>query len=490
MTYNANGQQIFTAVTGTSRTGIQNINGSTNVVLTTENTTWKGSQHPCGAYWGTVVTSGTSVYAIDGSLNIISNGDGTYSPLFGRGGNIVFPAIPFGTSVVLTGDSITANGYSITSTLSESTVQAFDNWALMFAGQPLRFIVNSIQAVGGQTSTTWIGTYAANVIAQNPSTVRILIGTNDLTTIPAATTISNIQSALNQNAAIGARTILVKILPRGSIAVPMNSTQLTAWLAVNAWIATQNSPTVLVLDLEAAIGAMDANHTLLPQFSDDVPALHPNQLGAFALGLLEQQLLTPYFSAGSILDTTNAAAGNYVTNGFFTGTSGAIANATGVMATNWVGQGSSAGGSTIVYSQVARSGGLGNWQQVVASGTYTGTGKQARITAGIVGLNLNVGDILQFVCEVQIDANPTNVISFFSSVVTSANDTVAVNFHQAQMAPTSSAWNGVMQSIPFVLSANATTLSVTIGALLADSAGTSNVAASMRVGRFAIRKLN
>jgi len=82
MTYNVAGNQILTSVPGSSYTGIQNVNGSTNVVLTAENTTIKGANHPCGALWGTVVTAGTvsSMYAKDGSMNIILNGDATYSP--------------------------------------------------------------------------------------------------------------------------------------------------------------------------------------------------------------------------------------------------------------------------------------------------------------------------------------------------------------------------------------------------------------------------
>lgn len=80
MTYNINGQLIYTTVPGTSYTGLQNVNGSTNIVLTAENTTIKGSQHPCGAMWATAVAGSTSYYAIDGSVNVVSNGDGTYSP--------------------------------------------------------------------------------------------------------------------------------------------------------------------------------------------------------------------------------------------------------------------------------------------------------------------------------------------------------------------------------------------------------------------------
>lgn len=94
MTYNADGQLIFKPVAGTSLTGLYAVDGSYNVVLTTENTTWKGLTHPCGAYWGTIVVDYGSYYAIDGTVNIISNGDGTYSPAFPMG-NASIPSSNF-----------------------------------------------------------------------------------------------------------------------------------------------------------------------------------------------------------------------------------------------------------------------------------------------------------------------------------------------------------------------------------------------------------
>lgn len=83
--YNANGQITLTPVVGSSITGLSAADGSYNVVLTTENTTIKGLHHPCGAYWGTVSSTQT-FYAPDGSMNITSNGDGTYSPTVSNAG--------------------------------------------------------------------------------------------------------------------------------------------------------------------------------------------------------------------------------------------------------------------------------------------------------------------------------------------------------------------------------------------------------------------
>lgn len=398
-------------------------------------------------------------------------------------------SLPFGSSLVVAGDSITANGYSTTSTLAQILIQAFDNWMLMFSNQPLRLIQGTNAGIGGNTSTQLRARYATDVIAKSPQVVRILIGTNDLTTIPAATTIDNIQYMLDQNAAIGAKTILIKVLPRGSVGAPMNGTQLTAWTAINAWIATKGSSTVKVLDLEAAVGAMDANHTMIPAMSDDAIPLHPNQLGAYALGKAEAAALAGVFSSGSILDATNNAAGNLASNGFFTGTAGSVTSATGQAADSWIGNGSTTGGGTVVYSKVARSGSVGEWQQIAVSGTYTGAARIARLTRTLTGLSLAAGDIIQFVCEVEADAGQVGVVAFTADVTTAA-DKMNVNKDYLSMTATSEAWTGVMQSIPFALSASSTTLGIEIGMVLKTTAGTDPVSGTMRVGRFAVRKLN
>lgn len=417
------------------------------------------------------------------------------------GAGVRFPPIPFGKSIVFAGHSLIANGFAVTSTQAQTLTQAYFIWMLMLAKQSLRLIAGSNAGVGGDTSAQLWARYATDVIAKAPGAVWINIGSNDLTTMLAGdvntpgTSIYYMNQMLLANAAVGAVTFLLKVQPRGSVAVPMNSTELVAWNGINAWVATQNSAMVKVVDLEPAMGNMDAKHTMIAALSDDVPALHLNQIGSYVVAKYLNTLLASCFSAGSILDTVNAAPGNYITNGFFVGNgTGNVGSgtppATGIVAPQWVGNGSSAGGAAVVYSKITRSDGFGEWQQVVASGTYTGSSKKPRVTAGIVGLSLNTGDLLQFVCEVQIDPNPTGVLAYCANVTTSAGDKLDVNFPATAMPPTTEGWSGVMQSLPFSLSANATTLSLDIGFILLTTATTDPVAGSMRIGRFAVRKLN
>lgn len=78
MTYNANGKLKLTIVSGAATTGCYAVDGSFNAVQTAENTTIKGSGHPCGAFWVTTAVNPTSCYAIDGSRNCVSDGGGGF----------------------------------------------------------------------------------------------------------------------------------------------------------------------------------------------------------------------------------------------------------------------------------------------------------------------------------------------------------------------------------------------------------------------------
>jgi hypothetical protein len=80
MLYNTSGKQIIKAVSGSTYTGLQAIDGSYNGVLSVTNTP-KGLYHLCGAYNIKVTTNVFSGWqAPDGSMYVIDNGDSTYTP--------------------------------------------------------------------------------------------------------------------------------------------------------------------------------------------------------------------------------------------------------------------------------------------------------------------------------------------------------------------------------------------------------------------------
>lgn len=399
--------------------------------------------------------------------------------------------LPFGATIVAAGDSITAQGFSATSTTSNVLVRGLFGWGLTFARNPFRLIAGSNAGVGGNTSQQLRDRYVTDVTSKAPGVVVLLIGTNDLTSVNPSVTLANIDWMISANIGINAHTFLMKVLPRGSIASPMIGVQLNAWEAVNAGIVARASAKVTVVDAEPFIGNMDANHTMLPGISTADDFLHPNQLGAYLAGKALSASFLSKASTGSILDTVNNAAGNLVTNGFVTGTAGTIATATGQVATSWIGQGSTAGGATVTYSKVARSDGFGEWQQVEASGTYTGAGKVVRLNRAInvTGL-LNAGDVVRAFCEIEVDAGATNVIAtrIFADFGGTAGSMTTLKEFSAELA-TAEAWSGVLASMPFTLAATPTNLNLDVGMLFKTTGTTDPVSARFRVGRIRVEKV-
>lgn len=163
MTYNTLGQLKLTVVPGTSYTGLYAVDGSQNVVLTTENTTWKGSQHPCGAYWGTLVTTPVLMaYAIDGSNYIVQNSDFSYALLKPQGSTT-------GRSNLLTNGNLLLNPINA----SPSTVQNGWLWTIGAGTGTVTWTSPSTTIMGDGTNISRFGTTTIPTIAGITYTVTV-----------------------------------------------------------------------------------------------------------------------------------------------------------------------------------------------------------------------------------------------------------------------------------------------------------------------------
>lgn len=78
MSYNTSGKLKLTVVVGNAYTGRYAIDGSFNAVQTSENTTIKQANHPCGALWVTTAVTPSNYYAVDGTINSVSDGGGGF----------------------------------------------------------------------------------------------------------------------------------------------------------------------------------------------------------------------------------------------------------------------------------------------------------------------------------------------------------------------------------------------------------------------------
>lgn len=421
---------------------------------------------------------------------------GITQSIVGADGGFTTPKIPFNSRIVYAGDSITANA---SSSLTNPALfpRGFAMWAQMHSGHRAFHGYRSNQGVGGNTSTQLLARFndILTELQLAPSGQRlchILIGTNDLGAISSTTTISNIGSMISQLRGIGSRIILMKILPRGTVASPMNATSLANWEAVNAWIATQTASDITVLDLEPIVGNMDANHTINTTYAPD--SLHPGPLGAFLIGEVVGAAINNIVNDGDILPTSasdplNALSG---ANPFLTGTTGTLSGGmTGTAPTGWTATGSFSGATTVrtmAASVLTHPQGYGQFAQLSFDFDYTGSNRVVRFSRSsgtITGFNL--GDTVEVLSEVQWNSPLTNIRSITFTLQSQNLISMGSSISDTVLAP--KAFNGIVRSKPFILTSNLTSSNIWLEAILSEAgASTFTANGTMRWGRCCLRK--
>lgn len=392
------------------------------------------------------------------------------------------PPLPFGALILPAGDSITDTATTGT-TLS---TRGFWPWALALLGNPFSMLPFGDAGVGSDTSAQLLARYDADVIAHAPDLVMLLIGTNDLGN--AVDTRANLAEMIARNRAIGARTLIGKIMPRGSVGVPMSAPMIAKWELVNAWIDTQAADDVVVWDAESAIGNGDAAHTMKMGHSHGGDNLHPNPLGAKVIGAVVAEALRPMIGRGPSIPTSNSEPGNLVSNAQMLGSAGSLSGlATGTLADSYIGD--VTGGAAASYAKIATDDGNGFWQEIVASGTYSGNGRYARLrhTLPVAGV-LTAGDRVEAMCEVDVAAGLTNIAAIYLQVSVTGQ-TVYANFPVTGSLAPDGPYRMVLRTLAFEIPVSVTEISV-IGAIaFANAASSTPVAATVRFRGMRLRKL-
>ncbi len=391
-----------------------------------------------------------------------------------------------GASFVAAGDSITDNGSVYNSTLVQTVPRGYWSWAYCADGRIVPD-VNPDAGVSGNRVADLAARYVTDVINQAPNLVFLLIGTNNVTDGTAASTIlTAIQSFVTQNRAIGAGTIIGRILPRGSVGVPMSAPQIAIWEAVNTGISAMATSDVQVWDAEPLIGSMNAQHTILAGHTTSEDLLHPNTLAAQKISSLVEPLIANWVAAGTGLFTSDNAVGNLLTGGFLPGTGGSNSGSTGQVATSWAATNSLTGGAAMACSKVARAAG-GEWQQVVLSGTYTGSNITSDISRTYT-IAVTAGQKVQSEFAFEIDGALENFST--SSLLCQFNGGSSIEV----MAPASAETAGpvgpytrVFRSIPLAAPIDYTSVTIRLRGYLLNQAGSANAAATFRFGALGLK---
>lgn len=401
---------------------------------------------------------------------------------------------PFNATLVSAGDSIS----QALATISPSVVNWYNtqtciqDWANVLGGSRFRVPQGGNQAVGGTTSTQIASTFTSVLAPFAPSIIFCNGGVNDIASLgsSAATILANWTSIVSQAAAMGAYLIILPILPTSAL----SGAQLTTKAAVNAGLAALASSRVGIIDITGFDYTLDCYPQVL-----GVPGelIHPNIIGARLLAQSMIQIINGIIPSGTILQTASDPL-NLFPLGFMAGTGGTLTSATGQVATGWTLDGSAAGGATVVGSKSANPAG-GSWQNVVISGTYTGSTPVVVFSSQNALAGVSINQLIEGTLAIEVDAGATNIdsvgvgILLFdgtfahqteSSLFQTNNANVNGGFNVAQFS------GGIARVMPVSMSA-ATPAFATIFviAYLRQNGSGSAVSGTFRIGQVGLRKL-
>lgn len=403
-------------------------------------------------------------------------------------------------TVVLWGDSITANSGPTTSGVTVSmNQQGYWTWCARRLGQRLRLVNNA--GISGQTSAQILARFATDVAAYSPGYVVILAGRND-GPIGSAATRANLAKMYDLAASIGAVVIACTLppynLPNGSTGQQVTdwTTQRLADNDTNSWIKRQQHARsgFYVADFTSAVSDISGNFDFPTTTAD---GKHPNAGGASRLGRVLFNVLDPIVPRLDVCATTGNDLANYVNiNPLMLGTAGTFdANGSGTLATNWkAGIGGTGGAYTV--SQVARTDLPGlKWQQLTVSTVGTGGAQVYQYVDTVNAAQLTAvkgdGNLYSAACEFQSDqlSAPVTVVGMsglalalfafdasFSRISSGYDMSAGGESYPVESIETS----GVMRTPPIPIPAGTVHLQVVV---------TLAAAGTVRIGRTSVHKV-
>lgn len=322
-------------------------------------------------------------------------------------GRPTFPAI------VAIGDSITAyNNTSANWTGAAGSrflswdMRGYLTWAMIETKQV--GVVYQV-GIGGTRSDEGLARFDTDVLSLKPHVVIEAYGVNDIHFGRTAEQIFADRLAMWQKAwDFGADVIATTVSSRSGPDPAFDATKLAELDRLNTMIrmfGSTNPRKFAVADWAAVV---TDPITMLPLNGMTYDGIHPSYKGGYAMG---KQLLEPLnkFLSNSVSRLAfTAGKGNLLDNGLMTGTAGtpAAPQVTGQVADGWGINPAETrpGNESTTCSKVARTDGLGEWQQV----------SNATLTSGVTISSLvfkncraewSEGDVVQALMEYEIDPN-------------------------------------------------------------------------------------
>lgn len=368
---------------------------------------------------------------------------------------------PLGTTALL-GDSRVAQIYSSQTILSGSLVPPslagynHFNWGNARSGHRLKPVYNG--GLSGDRSDQMLAR-VANVLAAKAGHLYMEIGVNDIsqaqagyTTVNAvgpnqgaavttanvaAIVFANIQYAVQQFMANGGRIVTI-VLESGSEA--FNTAQIAACIELNESIRefAESSTGVLTFDKWTSMHDPNLSTTTTIRFKANYAqevsgsGVHEGNLGGYMVGKDFATYINANFPAlsylpGDVNEVNTLSTRNQLVNPLFvTATGGTLgAGASGTVPGSWTADRSGGAGTQTVAVSVGTPADGSPGKETIMACTFAGAGDLIRLRQDAVNANWNVGDIVEGMASVVVDAGATSLAGVFLDM--QQNDGVITN---------------------------------------------------------------
>lgn len=383
------------------------------------------------------------------------------------------------------------------STEYSKMAQGWIGWLQFLSGQRFDFDLADNYGKSGDTTAQLLARVPAAIAATTAKVAIVYIGTNSANAgVSFASYKADLDAIIALLQAAGMTVILIAETPRGdstNTSQRLSATNLKIFLQYAEYLKRlRTTPGVFVADpwqywadpLSTTGDVISATYTK--------DGLHPAPLGAYYIAQAVLPIINAIFPPVDILpqsnsdlyDATNNPWGCLNSNPMMDGTGGSF-NATGGSGSVATGWSENAGPTwTRVYSKSTLTNGKPA-QQVVIGGTGTTGTENLRqvITSG----NLTIGDQVQAVASIEIDASAAN-ISMLALQLLDNNTITSGDFRRSvstEVFPNvATSIKGVMRTPVYTLTT--TTLQLQFNMLVLNAV---TPAATVRIGQVALRKV-
>lgn len=296
-------------------------------------------------------------FSSDGALNVQSRGE-------------FVPVRADANSLAVIGDSFSANGYQKAASAEEFLSVGHIGHAMMLSGYRLNLVAGGMLAVGGSgVSADLAGvkfdTQLTSAIATGAKHLLVMGGVNDAKAdVDPAVTINAYIALINRSVAAGMKVWLATqsgvASTHGSYTVARQGSQIRLNQMLRNWFRDASPKNAVLIDTAKSI-IDPSSATWSPKSTHTYDGLHPNNVGAYAMGkeiARVWNLLIPecgdLVSSNADNTTYSALSTNLVPNSLMISNTAGVANGFTKYAVG--------GGSMTGASVEARSDGIGNDQ--------------------------------------------------------------------------------------------------------------------------------